>query len=259
MTESIISLSKANSSYEPAMFVVRRQSDALRQTPLHCHARGQLLGAENGLLTIDAGDYRWVVPATHAVWIPPDIQHGLRSHGPYSGWSVYIAAASCKQLHNTPCVLEITGLLREAVTRAATWDENSLSAPQKRLEGVILDEIQSLHRTNLGLPMPQDLRLIKIARTLCDNPHDCRRLDEWATWAGISPRTLTRRFSSETGFSFSEWRQRARLLRSLELLAEGKSVTTIALDLGYENVSAFIALFHRVFGTTPGRYKEHNY
>ena len=98
--------------------------------------------------------------------------------------------------------------------------------------------------------MPQDLRLINIARMLCDNPHDCRRLDEWATWAVISPRTLTRRFSSETGFSFSVWRQRARLIRSLKLLAEGKSVTTIALDLGYENVSVFIALFHHVFGTT---------
>ncbi|HID9329325.1 TPA: helix-turn-helix domain-containing protein, partial [Klebsiella pneumoniae] len=39
------------------------------------------------------------------------------------------------------------------------------------------------------------------------------------------------------------------------LLAAGKPVTAIALDLGYDNVSAFIALFRRMFGTTPGRYK----
>ena len=60
---------------------------------------------------------------------------------------------------------------------------------------------------------------------------------------------------AETGFSFNEWRQRIRLLRALELLAAGKPVTAIALDLGYDNVSAFIALFRRMFGTTPGRYK----
>ncbi|MGC0175398.1 helix-turn-helix domain-containing protein, partial [Klebsiella pneumoniae] len=54
---------------------------------------------------------------------------------------------------------------------------------------------------------------------------------------------------------FNEWRQRIRLLRALELLAAGKPVTAIALDLGYDNVSAFIGLFRRMFGTTPGRYK----
>ena len=32
-------------------------------------------------------------------------------------------------------------------------------------------------------------------------------------------------------------------MRALEMLASGTAVTTIALDLGYENVSAFIAMF----------------
>jgi AraC-like DNA-binding protein len=31
-------------------------------------------------------------------------------------------------------------------------------------------------------------------------------------------------------------------------------VTTVALELGYDNVSAFIAMFRRTFGVTPGRY-----
>jgi AraC-like DNA-binding protein len=39
-------------------------------------------------------------------------------------------------------------------------------------------------------------------------------------------------------------------------LATGQPVTTIALDLGYDNVSAFIAMFKRVMGVTPGRYGE---
>ncbi len=65
---------------------------------------------------------------------------------------------------------------------------------------------------------------------------------------------MTRRFSAETGFSFTQWRQRSRLLRALELLTRGTAVTTTALDLGYENVSAFIAMFRRHFGVTPGRY-----
>ncbi|MGW9900106.1 AraC-like DNA-binding protein [Cronobacter sp. 153480017-3] len=234
---------------------VLRRSGAIRETPLHQHARGQLLGAEQGLLTVDAGNARWVVPATHAVWIPPATPHGLCSHGPYSGWNVYIAAAACDALPDAPCILTLSGLLREAVTRAATWKENHLTASQQRLAGVILDEIASLPQVNLGLPMPQDARLIRIARALSARPDDARRLEEWAAWAGLSSRTLTRRFSAETGFSFTQWRQRVRLLKALELLAAGKPVTAVALDLGYDNVSTFIALFRRVFGTTPGRYQ----
>ncbi|WP_234987102.1 helix-turn-helix domain-containing protein [Halomonas cupida] len=119
---------------------------------------------------------------------------------------------------------------------------------------MILDEIRIKPQVALGLPMPQDLRLLKITRALSDQPGDRRRLEEWAIWANIAPRTLSRRFVAETGFSFTEWRQRVRMLRALELLASGRSVTAIALDLGYDNASAFIALFRRMFGVTPGRY-----
>jgi AraC-like DNA-binding protein len=70
----------------------------------------------------------------------------------------------------------------------------------------------------------------------------------------MSPRTLSRRFVDETGFSFAEWRQQARLLRALEMLATQTPVTSVALELGYDNVSAFIAMFKRAMGTTPSRY-----
>jgi AraC-like DNA-binding protein len=72
--------------------------------------------------------------------------------------------------------------------------------------------------------------------------------------AHIAARTLSRRFVAETGFTFTAWRQRVRILRSLELLAEGKTVATIALDLGYENVSAFISMFRRTLGSSPTQY-----
>jgi AraC-like DNA-binding protein len=145
--------------------------------------------------------------------------------------------------------------MREAVARAVSWTGNALNGPQLRLAGVILDEIRSSPQVALGLPMPQDARLLKIAQALSDRPDDGRRLEEWADWAGIASRTLTRRFAAETGFTFTEWRQRVRLLKALELLASGRQVTAIALDLGYDNVSAFIAVFRKVFGVTPRRHQ----
>ncbi|QTD44105.1 AraC family transcriptional regulator [Ottowia testudinis] len=255
MSDPMIPPAQTADARGPLLLAVVRRSGAVRVTRRHRHARGQLLGAAQGLLSVNAGGSRWVVPATHAVWIPPGVPHGLRSHGPFSGWSVYVAASACAELPGEPCVLAVSGLLREAVARATSWTGDVLDVPKERLAGVILDEIRSSLQAALGLHMPQDARLLRIAQALSDRPDDGRRLEEWAEWAGIAPRTLTRRFIAETGFTFTEWRQRVRLLKALELLAAGRPVKVAALDLGYDNVSAFIAMFRRVFGVTPGRYE----
>ena len=255
MSNPMIPPAQASSAEGPLLLAVASRSGEIRATRRHRHARGQLLGAARGLLSIEAGGGRWVVPATHAVWIPPGVPHGMRSHGPFSGWSVYVTTSACGDLPREPQVLAVSGLLREAVARAASWTPDVPDPQRSRLADVILDEIGVLPRADLGLPMPLDTRLSKIARALSDRPDDGRRLESWAAWAGIAPRTLTRRFIAETGFTFTEWRQRVRLLKALESLAAGQPVTAVALDAGYGNTSAFIALFRQVFGVTPGQYQ----
>ena len=99
-----------------------------------------------------------------------------------------------------------------------------------------------------------DPRLLRVARSMMDNPADVRDLNAWAREVGASARTLSRLFTAQTGMTFREWRQQRRLLRALELLASGHNVTTVAAELGYDNTSAFIAMFRRCLGTTPARY-----
>lgn len=256
MAEPLISLSQAPPVTGCAILAVERRQPDRRHTGLHRHGPGQLLGSMSGLLTVVSDTGRWVIPATHAIWIPPHRLHGARSHGPFNGWSLYVAEDASRQLPSSFRTVRMSGLLREAVHRAACWEDGPRSSSQQRLASVILDEIADLDEEPLGLPMPSDLRLRRIATAILDDLADDRGLEAWAAWAGISPRSLSRRFVAETGFSFTSWRQRARLLRSLELLAGGAAVTSIALDLGYSNVSAFIALFRRTFGTTPLQYRQ---
>ena len=195
-----------------------------------------------------------MVPADHAVWLPPNQPHFGYTHGAAEGWGCYIAEAACVSLPAQPCTIRASGLLREAVARASAWTGTDLDAAQQRIAMVILDELRSAPVEPFSLPMPQDPRLQRIARRLLDDPGDRRGMDEWASWAGISERTLSRRFVAETGYSYSTWRQRARLMRALEMLAENTPVTTVAIDLGYDSVSAFIALFRRTLGVTPSAY-----
>lgn len=222
---------------------------------MHQHARGQLLGAYQGLLTVYAGDQQWVVPSMHAVWIPPNQPHGLHSHGPYSGYSAYLSPAACAGLPTAPCLLHASALLVAAVDRAASWEDGAPETARRHIEALIRDEVRTLPRTGAALILPQEPRLRRLALALSDQPSDTRQLDAWAKMIGMAPRTLARRFQAETGMTLGAWRQHARLMRAQEMLAANVPVTTVALDLGYDNVSAFIAMFKRELGVTPGRYR----
>ena len=68
---------------------------------------------------------------------------------------------------------------------------------------------------------------------------------------GISRRAFTRLFRRETGLSFMAWRQQAFLPCAMPHLAAGEPVTTVAMDLGYENPAAFTIVFKRAFGSLP--------
>ncbi|CUI05161.1 AraC family transcriptional regulator [Massilia antarctica] len=245
-----------NTSEGPVVIVAAGSQDSERASSGHRHARGQLMGSLRGLLSVGVADGQWIVPAIHAVWLPPHHFHAVRSHGPFAGWSAYVAEPACAGLPLRPCTIRTSGLLREAVLRAATWALEPLDAQRERIAQVILDEIRHAPPAPFGLPLPRDPRLQRVARALVDDPADERDLEQWAQWAAVSSRTLTRRFAAETGFGFVAWRQRARLMRALEMLAADKPVTTVAMDLGYASASAFIKLFTREFGATPAAYRR---
>jgi quercetin dioxygenase-like cupin family protein len=139
------------------MLVARRvQQEVPRVTPGHAHPRGQLVGGSAGLLTVETPEGRWVVGPDQAIWIPPDAPHERQSHGPFSGWSLYLAPVACARLPARACVLGTTALLRTLVERVAEWALDAvLDAAQERLAAVVIDEISGLQPEAVSLPAPQ--------------------------------------------------------------------------------------------------------
>ena len=256
MSDLNLDLADLNSSDGPILFVAAGSRPEMLFSEPHQHSRGQLFGSLRGLISVDVDDGMWIVPPTHSVWVPPHHFHAGRSHGTLHGWSAYIAESACEDLPKRPCAIRTSGLLREAVLRASTWTMGPLDSAGARVASVVLDEIRSLPIEPLGLPLPRDERVQRIARALIADPSNERDLESWANWAAISSRTLSRRFVDETGFNFTAWRQRARLMRSLEMLASDLPVTTVALDLGFSTASAYISMFRRTFGETPAVYRQ---
>ncbi|WP_234794800.1 AraC family transcriptional regulator [Xaviernesmea oryzae] len=225
------------------------------ETEWHSHRRGQLICVDSGLAHIRTPQGSWLLPPRRAGWIPPGEQHWGSMSGVLSAWSVLIAPSACGGLPDRPRVIGVDELMHALVLRAAAWARaERLTPEQARLTTVLLDEICAAPREPLHLPMPRDRRAQKIAKGLLVNPGDTRTLEDWAAFAGLSPRTARRLFLAETGMSFAEWRQQARLVHSLERLAQGDTVGDVADSLGYATASNFIAMFRRAFGETPARY-----
>ena len=51
--------------------------------------------------------------------------------------------------------------------------------------------------------------------------------------------------------AFCDWRQQACLMYAMTALREGRSVTEVALSLGYEYPAAFTAMFRKAMGYSP--------
>jgi AraC-like DNA-binding protein len=224
----------------------------------HRHPWHQFLYAIAGAMTVSTAQSSWMIPTGRAVLIPAGCAHAIRMWGTVEMRTLYLSPALTGFGNPTCRVVEVTPLLRELTLRTVErMGLDSRAAHDSRVIGLLEDEIKTAiaeaEDSPLALPMPNDERALALARHVLKEPLIADSVDDLAQRHGLARRTLERRFRHDTGMSFGMWRQKARLLDSIRLLAEGKSVTDTALDCGYSGVSAFIAAFKGTFGHTPGR------
>jgi AraC-like DNA-binding protein/quercetin dioxygenase-like cupin family protein len=221
----------------------------------HRHASHQLLFASSGAMTVSGDRTSWMIPPGRAVLIPAGSAHAIRMWGDVAMRSLYFPLNAPAPAFNIDgCrVISVTPLLRELILRVADLGAlDSRDAIDARMMAVLMDELAAARIEPLLLPLPADERALTAARHILTNPAGDVTTDGVARQSGLSARTLERLFRAETGMSFGLWRQKARLLESVRLLAQGGSVTDAALDSGYSSVSAYIAAFKQTFGCTPG-------
>lgn len=214
----------------------------------------QLIHATQGSLTVETVRGTWIVAAHRGLWMPSGEKHEIRVNGPAAMRSVYFRARAARALPRHCCAVNVTPLLRELILRAVDLGALDRALPQqRRLAAVLLDEVRALPDVPLQLPMPRDTRAAKAATLLRADPAGGLTA-KVARQAGASVRTLERLFQKETGIALGTWIRRMRLLHALGLLADGVSVTSVAAECGYESTSAFVSMFRKELGCTPGRY-----
>ena len=78
-----------------------------------------------------------------------------------------------------------------------------------------------------------------------------------AELVGVSSSAFAKMFESRLGISPAEYIAGSRVKRSLGLLGESNvMIKNVAEQVGFSSAETYIRAFKKIYGTTPGKYKE---
>lgn len=221
----------------------------------HAHNKHQLIYAIEGVMVVHSADCQWIVPPSRGIWMPCGQVHAIRCVGTVKMRSVFVQPHCAPGLSQQTRTVSISPLLSELIKASvgldATYPDDSREA---RLLRLIVDELVILPTLPLELRQPTDPRLQLICSTWQQNPADHSTVADWATHLQVDEKTLQRLFRKDTGMTFGQWRQQARLLMALEKIACGERIIEVALQLGYDSPSAFTSMFKKQFGMPPSAF-----
>ncbi len=221
----------------------------------HSHRRSQLVYGASGMMMVATEQGRWVVPADRAVWIPAGVLHDLRMMSAVTTVTVWVEPKTPFQLPKACQVVEISPLMRSLLAAAIDLPpEYDRVGRDGHLISLLLHELNQLPTLPLCLHFPKHERLADRCRAFLRKPEPHDTIEIWSEALNMSRRTFTRFFKKETGLSFASWRQQACLFAALPRLAANESITSIALDLGYDSPAAFATMFKRLQGVPPSQY-----
>lgn len=221
--------------------------------------------ATRGVVRVEAIDGAWVLPAQHAAWFPAHSRVRLLSDAPAEAIRIGLATHLPTPAATGAVVFAATPLLNELFQLAVRWgwtsslgDSSSEPAPLREhvfatIAGLVAECAVLNHSFRTpSATSPELAAAMAFARSrLQEEPS----IEDAARTAGISPRTLARRFREEAGTTWREFVHDARMLRAIELLAcPDHTVAQTATEVGFHSMGAFTRAFVEYTGERPRDY-----
>lgn len=225
--------------------------------PQHHHAWGEFVYAFSGVMEVKLRDHHYLAPSQYGIWLPPGVEHVGQNRQAAWHCSVYVAPRYAQGLPAVACALSVNPLVRAILEHLCQRSNEQTDGPSDmRLLHVLVDQLGELPQAGSYLPGSDDPALGSVLRALQASPGDKRPLAELAQAVHMTERTLLRRCQRELGMPLAAWRQRLRVISAMPQLESGRSVESIALELGYNSASAFIAMFKKQTGFTPNAVRK---
>jgi AraC-like DNA-binding protein len=216
---------------------VRFTIPALGDAPLTCDEREALCVRDGVQHAHDALDpmveylVTYLDPASFGVASGPPAWRFVQTLLLREAAAQLCAEASAEDAHAEPMAAACVQLLTHAALRGQA-PTRALSDPWR--------------------PLPADERLARAMTWARDHFKEAPSVETLAGQAGMSRRSLERAFRDQLGVSPRQHLEDLRMVEARRrLLAGAESVTEIAFDVGYKDLSHFIRAYQAAFGCSP--------
>lgn len=225
----------------------------------HRHLQGQLSVTLAGTLRLQTESGWWLATPGNGIWVPPGELHRALYTERSRLINLRFRQGFEQQLPQHCSLIVASNLLTELAKEALAIQRGSGEQLELIAQLMHFQLRKQVLKTDLFVPEGNDKRLKQITGLLREDPACNKTLEQLASLAFTSPRTLARLFESETGMSFTRWRERMRVISSVEKLIGGEPITRVAYDMGYQSASSFTTAFTRIIGMPPGRYLKETF
>ena len=209
----------------------------------------------SGQVDLEGSSGGWVIVPNHLVFIPAGRAFIFRTAKGTVLHVAHLEPSVCNWHHEGCWAANASPLAREMLRHAVQW------APDETRD---LDVAPHFFRTLshlcrdwfskpriMWLPAAKSPEMRAVVGYVRDHLGDAS-MDGACAATGLSARTLQRRCQEELGFGWREFVREARILRALELLAQGgKSIGSVACSIGFSSLSAFTLAFSKRVGISP--------
>jgi AraC family transcriptional regulator len=194
----------------------------------------------------------------------------------------HVCGDECLSFHPAPATVDAIGIDPSAVAGREKWRVGALpplpemmvlgELAQAAIDGrgeIGIDEVGlavtarflalvSGRKRPAGTPNARDRRrAVEAALWIEDHAHRPLDLETVSREADLSPFHFLRLFAKVLGVTPHQYLVRARLRRAARLLVDDRrSITDIAFDVGFGDLSNFVRSFHRAAGVSPRGFRQ---
>lgn len=235
-------------------FRLKRGSEKFCPPRPHHH----LLLVRAGAIQVQVSDQNWACgPDCALLWAPSTPATVIA----LSDCTVHVAqlnTASTAWRNVMASRVVSSGLIRALLSELVQVPNEAPSPRATRLGKVLRDEIGLEVFPPLHLPRPTDTRLRSVCDKILADPSLDWRGTNIASHAGMSERTLARRFVEAAGVPAAKWVRNAKLAAALGEVARGGSLYAAAAAAGFSGASSLCAAFKQATGSTIRGYFRRN-
>jgi AraC-like DNA-binding protein len=224
----------------------------VRKGSFGCHCRGRFHELVAGSILVGHPGDEYVCTHDHVVgdeclsfFLDPELVEAIGDN------------KNIWQVGSVPPLPELMVLGELAQTAAGGNSDVGLDEIGHLFASRFVDVVSGRSPRPMTATMKDRRRAVETALWIDANSHRPIDLEDAAAQAGISPFHFLRLFSDVLGVTPHQYLVRSRLRHAARRLAnDDSSITDIAYDVGFNDLSNFVRTFHRAAGASPQKFRK---